>query len=135
MNGISVPGTDKKEKTLRVFARFGLGAHGIVYCLMSLLSVMAALGFEKESAGKSDAFRKLYEQPFGRGILLIIGVAMLGYVTLRMFQAIKDTRREGNGTKGLGKRIGFLFSGLVYLALSFTALNLAFFKEGGDGNS
>jgi hypothetical protein len=123
-----------REKWLRVFARVGLGAHGIVYCLMSILSVMAAAGLGGHAAGKSDAFRTIYGQPFGRVILFVIGVCMLGYVLLRFFQAFKDTRHEGNNFKALLRRTGAFFIGLVYLGLSYTAINLAIFgaKEHGD---
>ena len=123
-----------REKWLRTFARTGLGAHGIVYCLMSTLTVMAAVGISGQSAGKSDTFRIIYEQPFGRGLLVIIGVCMLGYVTLRFFQAFKDTRHEGKDFKALMVRAGMFFSGLVYLGLSVTSISLAIFgaKDQGD---
>ena len=123
-------GNEKKEKFLRGFARAGLTAHGIVYCLMSLLSVMAALGFKKSGAGKSEAFKVIYGQPFGKGILFLIGVAMLGYVTLKFFQAFKDTRNKGSDWKALFQRFGMFWVGLVYLALSVTAFSLVFYSPG-----
>lgn len=122
----------KREKFLRGFARMGLAAHGIVYCLMSLLSVLAAFGFKKDTAGKSEAFKVIYEQPFGKGVLMLIGLAMLGYVTLKFFQAFADTRHKGSDTQAVFIRIGMFWSGLVYLALSFTAFSLALYKSNGD---
>ena len=123
----------KRERFLRGFARTGLAAHGIVYCLMSLISVMAAFGLKKEAAGKSETFRLIHEQPFGKGVIFLIGVAMLGYVTLKFFQAFRDTRHQGKDLKAIMIRIGMFWAGLVYLALSITAFSIALHRPEGEG--
>lgn len=98
---------------------------------MSALSVMASFGFKERSAGKPEALRVIYEQPFGKVLLFVMGVAMLGYVVLRFFQAFRDTRRKGSDARGLALRLSFFFIGIFYLSLSYACINLAFYDNGG----
>lgn len=123
----------KKEKWLRIYARLGLAAHGLVYCLMSILCFMTALGYRKKQNDKSEAFKLIYDQPFGRGILFIIGICLLGYVTLRLFQAIKDTRHKGKSLNAILKRITYASIAITYSAMSYYCFKMAIDKpEGGS---
>ncbi|WP_187260534.1 DUF1206 domain-containing protein [Pontibacter beigongshangensis] len=116
------------------FARVGLAAKGIVYCLVGLLAFMAAfeLGGEgNQEAGKQDVFRFILEQPFGQALLALVAVGMACYAIWRLIQAIKDTDSKGTDTKGIGTRIGYAFSGLVYASFAFYAAKLVL----GSGSS
>jgi hypothetical protein len=113
-----------KEKWLQRYARFGLASHGVVYCLMSLLSFMAALGLRNAKTDKSDAFKLIHEQPLGKVMVGAIGIGLLGYVLLRLFQAFRDTRRKGLGGKGILQRISYFFIALGYLSLSMYCFKL-----------
>lgn len=124
---------NKKEKLLQQFTRFGLAAKGVVYCLMGLLTVMAALGLSSRKGNKTEAFKMIYDQPFGKVLLIIIAIGLLGYVTLRIFQTFLDSDNKGNDAKGIFTRIGYGVSALLYLGLSIYALKLAIGKSsGGD---
>jgi hypothetical protein len=103
---------------------------------MGLLSVLAAFGLSRDKGDKAEAFKLIYEQPFGKFLLIAIALGLLGYVMLRMFQAYKDTENKGKDLKGVLTRIGFALSGLLYLGLGAYALKLAFSGPGGnDGDS
>lgn len=122
-----------KETTLQRFARAGLASKGVVYCLMGVLSTMAALGLSSKQGDKAEALKMIYEQPFGKILLLLIGVGLLGYVMLRVLQTYFDTERKGNHAKGMATRIGFGISALIYLAISLYAIKLAIGKSSGGG--
>lgn len=115
----------KKDKWLQNFARFGFTVKGIVYCLMGTLTVMAALGLSNEKGDKEKAFKVIYDQPFGKIILIAVAIGLLGYVTFRLFQTFADSSHKGNGPKGLIIRIGYGISAFLYLALSFYAISLS----------
>lgn len=121
-----------KEKWFEKFARFGLVSKGIVYCLMGLLSVLAAFGLSREKGDKAEAFKLIYDQPFGKFLLMAIALGLLGYVMLRMFQAYKDIDNKGKDLKGIITRIGFALSAFLYLGVGAYALKLAFAGPGGD---
>jgi hypothetical protein len=123
---------DSKEKWFEKFTRFGLISKGIVYCLMGLLSVLAAFGLSRENGDKAEAFKVIYEQPFGKIILLAIGMGLLGFVMLRCFQAFKDIDNKGNDMKGIFNRIGYALSALLYLGLGAYAFKLVISGIGGS---
>jgi hypothetical protein len=123
-----------KEKLLRLYARLGLAAHGVVYCLMSILTLFTAFGLSNNKTEKSEAFRFIHEQPFGKVIIFIIGICMLGYVLLRFFQAFRDTRKKGKKLKGIALRIGYAFIAIGYLSLSIFCFKMVFDRSD-EGNS
>lgn len=125
----------RKEKWTDRFFRFGLICKGIVYCLIGLITVLAALGLSREEAGKEDVLKFLYDQPFGRVLLIFISLGLFGYVTLRFFQSVKDIDQKGKDADGLLSRIGYAISGLLYLGLGFYAGKLAFGYHGEDNSS
>ncbi|WP_299699566.1 DUF1206 domain-containing protein [uncultured Pontibacter sp.] len=119
------------------FARIGLIAKGIVYCLVGALAFMAAFelgGRSEQSAGKSGVFRFIMEQPYGKVLLALVAAGMLCYTLWRFIQAIRDTEEKGSDAKGIGRRIGYAFSGAVYGALAFTAAQLVLGNGGGSGS-
>src|SRR5688500_3186267 len=123
MSGISSAFPDhSKEKWFERFARFGLVSKGVVYCLMGILSVLAAFGLSQKNGDKAEALKTIYSQPFGQIILVIIGVGLLGYVMLRFFQAFKDIDNKGKDMKGVLNRIGYTLSAFLYLGIGAYAL-------------
>ena len=113
-----------REGWFEKFARFGLISKGIVYFLMGMLSVLAAFGLSSEKGDKSGAFKLIYEQPYGRVILIAIALGLLGYVMLRFLQAFKNTENKGKDFKGILDRIGYGMSAVLYLAIGVYAIRL-----------
>jgi hypothetical protein len=122
---MELAGSASKEKWIEYFARTGIIAKGIVYCLIGLLTLLAALGFRGQKMDKADAFKVIYEQPFGKTLLIIIAIGLFGYVTWRLFQSIRDIDNKGNDSKAIMIRIGYAFSALIYLSLGIYAFKLA----------
>jgi hypothetical protein len=137
MSGITSTFPDRsKEHWFEKFARFGLIAKGVVYCMMGILSVLAAMGLSQEKGDKAEAFKTIYGQPFGQVVLVIIALGLLGYVMLRFFQAFKDIDNKGKGMKGLLDRVGYTLSAFLYLGIGAYAIKLIFSgADKGDGES
>ncbi|MER2998291.1 DUF1206 domain-containing protein [Pontibacter populi] len=117
-------------------ARFGLTAKGVVYCLVGILAFMAAFeigGKSEQGSDKTGVFKFVLEQSFGRVLLAIIALGLLCYTIWRFIQAFKDTENKGDDAKGVGVRIRYAFSGLVYGALAYYAAKLVL-GNGGSGN-
>ncbi|HEY0655037.1 MAG TPA: DUF1206 domain-containing protein [Chryseosolibacter sp.] len=134
MNTFSKTGiTYDKERLLQRFARFGFASIGIVYCLMGVLTVLAALGLSAEKGDKTEAFKVVYEQPFGKILLIAIALGMAGYVMLRIFQAFFDTENKGSDAKGIATRLNYLSSAIIYGSLIVYATKLAMGNPG-SGN-
>lgn len=121
---------------IKNMARFGLTAKGVVYCLVGILAFMAAFelgGKSEEGSDKTGVFQFILEQSYGRILLAIVAFGLLCYTVWRFLQAIKDTENKGDKPKGIGIRIRYAFSGLVYGALAYYAANLVLGNGGGSG--
>jgi hypothetical protein len=127
---------DKEKKDwIEKFFRFGMISKGIVYCLLGIMTVLAAIGFSNETTSKTEAFKTIYEQPFGKFILGFLILGLAGYVALRLFEAIKDLGHKGSDLKAIVTRIGYAFSAAIYIALGFSAVRLLMGSQGGDDDS
>lgn len=112
------------DKWIENFARFGYIAKGAVYCLIGGLTAAAAFGSGGQKAGKTTALKTVENLPGGTVILAILALGLIGYVIWRFIQAIKDTENEGDDTKGIAKRLGYVISGLTYGFLAYYAIRL-----------
>ncbi len=106
---------------MEALARFGYVTRGFVYALIGILALLAAFGTGGETTGTNGALQIIVRQPFGKILLSLITVGLLGYVLWRFTQAIKDPGKKGSDCKGLILRLGYAASGLFYLAISFNA--------------
>jgi hypothetical protein len=105
-------------------ARAGYLARGIVYVVVGLLAGRAALEHRRPSASRG-AMRELLDQPFGRGILGVMAVGLLGYAAWRFVQAVLDPERKGTKLTALAKRVSYLFTCFVYVGAALAAARLA----------
>lgn len=136
MTGISSHVPSAPPRWVERFAKFGLSAKGVVYCLVGIIAFMAAFelgGQSTQGAGKSGVFQFILEQPFGKWLLGLVALGLLCYAVWRFIQAVQDTNNEGSDTKGILKRLRYAFSGLVYGGLAFLAAKLVLGNGGGSG--
>lgn len=117
---------NKKEN----FARFGMAAKGAVYSLVGVLTALAAFGQGGQKTGSKGALQYLASQSYGQIMLAILGLGLLGYVFWRMYQTFANPKGLSDDAKGMGKRVAYFISGLLYGALAFYALKLAFGSGG-----
>jgi hypothetical protein len=126
-----------KDKAIEKLARFGMGAKGVVFVILGVLTAMAAFNEGGQKAGQSDALKFIYNQPFGQVLLALLTVGLLGYVVWRFVQAFRDPENEGDDKKGMAKRIGYGASGVLYGFLAYEAIKMLIqsgSSGGGDGN-
>lgn len=111
---------------IRALARFGFAAKGTVYFLMGILALLAATGQQGgQTTDKKQAVKTLQDVPGGSVLLGLIAVGLLGYIIWRFTQALRDTENKGSDAKGLGRRLGYAGSGLLYASLAWYAGKLA----------
>lgn len=109
----------------------GYASKGTVYALTGMLAIGAAIGLGHNSEGKLGVLKFLEEQPFGKLLLGILGLGLLCYAYWRFFQSIRDPEDIGTDAKGLGTRIGFFLSGIVYLGLGIYSIYQIFNRSNG----
>ncbi|WP_439883047.1 DUF1206 domain-containing protein [Pontibacter sp. MBLB2868] len=127
-------------KWVENFARFGLTAKGVVYCLVGILAFMAAFelgGSSEQGSDKKGVFQFIENQPFGKWLLGLVALGLACYAIWRFIQGFMDTEDNGTDAKGIGKRIRYIFSGIVYGGLAYLAAKMVFgtSSSGGSGGS
>ncbi|MDB5208023.1 MAG: hypothetical protein JWR72_3098 [Flavisolibacter sp.] len=121
---------------IKQLAQTGLISKGIVYVLLGLLGFMAAFEFggkQNSEASQSGALQFVKDLPVGEVLLFLLAAGLICYAIWRVIEAFYSTDSK---EKKWPKRLRYLFSGLAYLALAFSALRLALEnkKSGGDQN-
>lgn len=115
-------------------ARAGYAARGIVYLLLGAFSLTSAL-WGGNSEDTSGALSGLLGLPFGRVLVGLIAVGLLGYVLWKLAQGLLNADDVDDDAKGFLSRAGQLVSAAVNLFLMLTAARLALGAggSGGDG--
>ena len=91
--------------------RFGYVAKGVVYLVIGVLAVQAALGQGGGTTDQRGALAQVAAAPFGQVLLFLLTIGLLGYAVWRFVQAAKDTEGKGSEPKGLLRAPGTLGSG------------------------
>jgi hypothetical protein len=85
-----------KEEDMWVerLARLGYTAKGIVYAIIGVLAVKAALGTGGKTTDQKGALGEIATQPFGKFLLVLMALGLIGYVIWRFVEAVQDPRTQ-----------------------------------------
>ncbi len=115
-------------------ARFGYAAKGVVYTIVGILAFQAAFNWGAgDVKGSKGALQTIGSQPFGKILLFLVGVGLIGYVIWRFVQAFFDPEHNEDGFKAYARRFSYIISGVIYGTLAFTAFRIVF--SGGSSSS
>ena len=114
---------------MKTLSRIGFGAKGVVYLIVGGLAMQGAAG------GQKNALTEIASQPFGKVLLGIVAVGLLAYAVWRFVSGAVDPHDEADDdAKGVGKRIGYVASGVVYAGLAVAAAQIVLGGGGGGGS-
>lgn len=116
-------------------ARFGYAAKGVVYGIVGLLAAQAAVSAGGRTTDTQGALSAIVTQPFGKVLLSLVAIGLLGYVLWRFVQAIKDPENKGTDAKGLVQRLGYAGNGLIYASLALSAVKLVLGSGSGSNSN
>ena len=122
-------------KWIEALARFGYAAKGTIYALVGILAVQAAFNWGGKVTGTTGAFETIANQPFGKVMLFLIAVGLVGYVIWRAVAAIFDPEHDENGAKNVLRRLTYAVSALVYGSLAIAAFRIALSSDSSSGSS
>jgi uncharacterized membrane protein YidH (DUF202 family) len=123
------------SKWIERLARLGFAAKGLVYVIIGFLAIKTGLGSTQQVEDSGGALQTLVNEPFGKAMLILVGIGLIGYAVWRFIQAVKDPEHEGTDAKGIIKRVGYGISGFLHASLAITAFSLSRGGRAGDGDA
>jgi hypothetical protein len=118
------------SKWMVMLARLGYTIKGVVYLIIGLLAVQLAAGVGGKVTDQRGALSTISALPFGRFLMVIVAIGLLGYALWSFIQAIFDTEHKGKDAKGIIARIGYAAIGVGYAAIAYAAYQ--FITEAGN---
>jgi Domain of Unknown Function (DUF1206) len=112
------------SKTMTILARLGYTVKGIVYLIIGALAAELAAGRGGAATDQRGALQTIYDQPFGKFLLVVVAIGLLGFALWSFIQAIYDTEGKGRDAKGIIGRLGYAATGLGYFLLAVGAFQL-----------
>lgn len=112
------------SRWMTILARIGYAAKGVVYLIIGWLAVQLAIGAGGKATDQRGALQIIYQQPFGKFLLALAAIGLLGYAIWSFLQAWFDTEGKGSDMKGIIARLGYAVVGVSYALLAFAAFQL-----------
>ena len=118
------------QHPLETAGRVGHAFKGVLYLLLGVLAVDAALG-GGDAGGRRGALQAVAQGAFGGVLLSVIAVGLAAYAVWRLAMAALDPERAGTDAEGAARRVGYVVSGVSYGLLAVAAYRIA--RGGGSG--
>jgi hypothetical protein len=115
--------------------RLGYAVRGLLYGVVGLLALDLVLGRGGVATDKNGALATIAAQPFGKFLLVLIVIGLIGYALWGFIRAVLDPLQRGTDPKGIAQRIGYVVSGLSYGALILPTVGLITGSGNGGGGS
>ena len=122
------------SKWMAVLARLGYAVKGIVYLVIGILAVQLAANRGGKATDQRGAIHIIYDQPFGRFLLIVVAIGLIAFALWSFIQAIFDTEGKGTKAKGIVARLGYAGVGVSYGLLAVGTIQLLT-GTGNGGNS
>lgn len=113
-----------------LLARWGYAARGIVYMVLGALALWGA----GATATTENALSTVLGQPFGRILLGLVAIGLIGHVLWRLAQGVLNADHVKNDAKGIVGRLASVGSAIVNVALAVTAATMALNNGGGSAS-
>src|SRR4051794_5621465 len=108
------------SKTVEWLTRFGFVCYGVLHLLLAYLAVQIALGGGSQEGDQSGAFKKGAEQPFGKLVLIVMIVGLVGMAVWQALLAVVGHRNQRGKARAF-ERIASGARAVVYVVLAVTA--------------
>jgi len=116
--------TAASSRWMIILARLGYAAKGVVYLIIGWLAVQVAIGAGGKTTDQQGALQVIAQQQFGKFLLALVIIGLVGFAIWCFLQAWFDTEGKGNNIKGIIGRLGYAITGISYAILAFGAFQL-----------
>jgi uncharacterized protein DUF1206 len=113
-----------RNRWMKALTRYGYVARGFLFLVIGFLALQVALDKAGSLTDQHGALAAIAVQPFGRILLIVMVVGLIGFSLWGFIRAIFDPLERGTDKQGIVDRIGFVFSGISYGALVIPFMQL-----------
>lgn len=99
------------------FARLGLVAKGALYVLVGLIALNVSIGAGEHVEDRSGALSTLAGTWYGKLLVGVLAIGLLGYAVWRFARAVLGRPLEGGEADSWPKRLGYTAGGVWYVGL------------------
>jgi hypothetical protein len=122
------------HRWIEPLARAGYSAKALLYATIGFLAARLALGTGGATTDTRGAMTTVMNAPYGRILLILVAVGLMGYGFWRVVEAITDPDRRGRDLKGILLRASFAARGIIHVVLAITGIRIAVGWYGDDQN-
>lgn len=119
----------------RILARVGLVAKGVSYGLVGVLALKLALGDGGKATSRQGALAEIAQHSFGKVLLVLLALGFAAYALWRLVDAVFGRADDDGGMKEWAKRAGYAARGLIYAALTVSAIKILAGSGGGGSQN
>jgi hypothetical protein len=112
-----------RSRYLRLLARAGFAARGVLYAIIGCIAIGIAIGHSRNQADSAGAVRLIAATPVGLIALWLLAAGFIGLALWRLAEAAYGG--AGPGEHKAGSRLAALGKAVVYGVLAFTAVKYA----------
>lgn len=105
-------------------ARLGLGARGVLFIVLGILTFRVAFGHTKDQASQKGALQEIAAQPGGLILVWIVAIGLIGYALWRLASAALGPVADPVATDAK-QRVKALAEGIGYGAVAIIAVKVA----------
>lgn len=113
-----------RNRWMKALTRYGYVARGFLFLVIGFLALQVALDKAGSLTDQHGALAAIAVQPFGRILLIVMVVGLIGFSLWGFIRAIFDPLERGTDKGGIIDRIGFVVSGFSYGALVYPFMQL-----------
>ena len=108
---------------IRVLARAGLVARGVMYVVIGWIAVQIAFGHSSQQADRTGALQAIGATPVGEILLWLLVIGFAGMTLWRLCEAVYGT--PGTRTHKTSQRVAAIGKAVVYAVLGYGVLKYA----------
>jgi hypothetical protein len=108
---------------MRVLARAGLAARGVMYAVVGWIAVQVAFGHSGQQADRTGALHAIAATPVGAIALWLLVIGFIGMALWRLSEAVYGS--PGHPGRKAGSRLAALFRAAVYGLVAYGVLTFA----------
>jgi hypothetical protein len=117
---------------MRLLARAGLAARGVMYVIIGWIAVEVAFGRSRQQADRTGALQSIGSTPVGGVLLWLLVIGFIGVALWKLSEALYGS--PGTGGRKTSQRLAALGRAILYGVVAYGILKYAL-GEGGPASS